>query len=103
MFVSCGENRRVKEVEILQKDGSYAAIDPQGTYTLASQNYLLKQGGDGLNLFTDHEFLNDEGTPDYQVLIDYINGSLNGVIGREYESVQGRIMVYPISTHEREE
>lgn len=103
MFVSCGENRRVKEVEILQKDGSYAAIDPQGTYTLASQNYLLKQGGDGLNLFTDHEFLSDEGTPDYQVLIDYINGSLNGVIGREYESVQGRIMVYPISTHEREE
>lgn len=47
--------------------------------------------------------IDPQGTPDYQVLIDYINGSLNGVIGREYESAQGRIMVYPISTHEREE
>lgn len=93
MFVSCGENRRVKEVEILQKDGSYAPLDPQGTYTLASQNYLLKQGGDGLNLFADHEFLTDEGTPDYQVLIDYISGSLNGVIGKEYEGPQRRIVI----------
>lgn len=92
MFISCGETRRVKGVEILQKDGSYAPLDPQGTYTLASQNYLLKQGGDGLNLFMDHVFLTDEGTPDYQVLIDYID-SLGGVIGKEYESPQGRITV----------
>lgn len=92
MFISCGENRRVKEVEILQGDGSYAALDPKGTYTLASQNYLLKSGGDGLNLFVDHVLLTDDGKPDYQVLIDYID-SLGGVIGKEYESPQGRITV----------
>ncbi len=60
------ENRRVKEVEILQ--------------------------GDGLNLFVDHVLLTDDGKPDYQVLIDYID-SLGGVIGKEYESPQGRITV----------
>lgn len=92
MFVSCGENRRVKEVEILQSDGSYAPLDPKGTYTLASQNYLIKQGGDGLNLFMGHALLTDEGTPDYQILIDYID-SLGGVIGKEYARAQGRIVV----------
>ena len=92
MFVSCGENRRVKEVEILQEDGSYAPLDPKGMYTLASQNYLLKNGGDGLNLFTEHVFLSDEGVADYQVLIDYID-SLGGVIGKEYGSPQGRIAI----------
>ena len=42
MFVACGENRRVKDVQVLQADGSYAPIDPAKTYTLASHNYLLK-------------------------------------------------------------
>ncbi len=48
--------------------------------------------GDGLNLFVDHVLLTDDGKPDYQVLIDYID-SLGGVIGKEYESPQGRITV----------
>ncbi len=53
MFVSCGANRRVTNVEVLQADGSYAAIDPVGTYTLASHNYMIRDGGDGLNMFMD--------------------------------------------------
>ena len=38
MFVSCGSSRRVKDVAVLQADGSYLPLEPQQTYTLASHN-----------------------------------------------------------------
>ncbi len=93
MFISCGNARRVKDVKVLQKDGSYAPLDPTRTYTLASQNYLLKKGGDGLSMFMDKPLTIDEGLADYQILIDYINDSLGGVIGTAYEKAQGRILI----------
>ena len=46
MFVEVAGDRRIKDVEVLQEDGTYAPIDPNGEYTLASHNYMLKQGGD---------------------------------------------------------
>ena len=93
MFVSCGNARRVKDVKVLKEDGSYAALEPEGTYTLASHNYLLKQGGDGFTMFMDNPLLLDEGILDYQVLITYVADYLGGSIGSEYESPQGRILV----------
>lgn len=93
MFVSCGDVRRVKDVKVLQEDGSYTPIDPAQTYTLASQNYLIKQGGDGLRMFMDNSLTLDEGMVDYQVLVTYINEHLGGNIGKEYEEPQGRIVV----------
>lgn len=93
MFLSCGDSRRVKDVMVLQEDGSYAPIDPGQTYTLASQNYLLKKGGDGLRMFMDKPLSIDDGLADYQVLIDYISNDLGGVIGKEYEKPQGRIVI----------
>ena len=77
MFVSCGENRRVKDVQVVQKDGSYTPIDPTKTYTLASHNYLIKQGGDGLSMFMDNTLTMNEGMLDYQVLITYITNHLD--------------------------
>lgn len=93
MFVSCGENRRVKDVQVLQEDGSYAPIDPAKTYTLASHNYLLKQGGDGLNMFMDNTLTINEGMLDYQVLITYITDPLGGTVSSDYAQTQGRITV----------
>lgn len=93
MFVSCGDARRVKDVRVLQEDGSYAPIDPDRIYTLASQNYLLKQGGDGQRMLMDNPLIMDEGKMDYQVLIDYIVDHLGGTIGKEYAGPQGRIVV----------
>lgn len=93
MFVSLGENRRVKDVQVLQADESYVPIDPAKTYTLASHNYLLKQGGDGLNLFMDNVLTINEGMLDYQVLITYITDYLGGTIGSDYAQPQGRITV----------
>ena len=93
MFVSCGDMRRVKDVKVLQEDGSYAPMEPDKTYTLASMNYLLKEGGDGLCMFMDNSLDVDEGMTDYQVLITYINDYLGGSIGEEYDEPQGRIVV----------
>lgn len=93
MFVSCGSSRRVKDVAVLQADGSYLPLEPQQTYTLASHNYLIKQGGDGLNMFMDNQLLIDEGMADYQVLITYMSENLGGSIGSAYADAAGRITV----------
>ncbi len=93
MFVSCGENRRVKDVQVLQDDGTYVPIDPQGTYTLASHNYLIKQGGDGLTMFMDNPLELDEGMLDYQILIMYLTEYQGGIVDDSYEVPQGRITV----------
>lgn len=93
MFVSCGNARRVKDVMVLQEDSSYALLDPRRTYTVASQDYLIKKGGDGLNMFMDKPLTVDEGMTDYEILETYIRENLGGVIGKEYEKPQGRITV----------
>ena len=93
MFLSCGDSRRVKDVQVLMPDGSYAPIDPDGLYTVASHNYLIKSGGDGLNMFMDCELLMDEGMLDYQVLITYITDYLDGTVDSVYSEPQGRITV----------
>lgn len=93
MFLSCGDTRRVRDVQVLQKDGSYAPLDADKEYTLASHNYLLKAGGDGYNMFMDNELLLDDGMADYQVLMNYIDGQLGGSIGAQYSEPQGRIVV----------
>lgn len=93
MFLSCGENRRVRDVQVLQPDGSTAPLEPDKTYTLASHNYLIKLGGDGLNMFMDNTLTVNEGMADYQVLITYITDHLGGTVGSEYARPQGRITV----------
>lgn len=95
MLVSIGDRRRVKNVEILKDDGSYEPIDPQATYTLASHNYLIKEGGNGVDFFMDNRILQDEVMLDNQVLITYIRDFLGGVVGEEYANPygQGRITI----------
>ena len=70
-------------------------LDPEATYTVASHNYLLKEGGDGTNVFMGDKILLDEIMLDNQVLITYVSESLGGVIGEEYSDPygQGRIVI----------
>lgn len=87
--------RRVTDVEILQKDGSYAPLDPKATYTLASHNYMLKDGGAGVPFLDDNLLLQDEVMTDNQVLITYMRDYLGGVVGEAYANPygQGRITI----------
>lgn len=90
-LLSVSGDRRISDVEILRGD-EYVPIDPTATYTLASQNYLIKNGGCGMLYFlAGHELIVEDGLFDYQLLINYIQ-SLNGDLSR-YETVDRRITV----------
>lgn len=81
MFVSVEGLRRVKNVQVLNQAGEYEPIDLGKTYTLASHNYMLKSGGDGINMFMDNKVLQDEVMIDNQVLITYIRDPPEGSRG----------------------
>lgn len=89
MFTGVDGEYRVKNVLV---DGEPLELDK--IYTLASHNYMLKDDGDGNTMFRGANILQDEVKLDNQVLIDYITGTLNGVIGEEYAEPygQGRII-----------
>lgn len=87
-FVKVTGAYRVSDVKV---DGK--ALDLKKTYTLASHNYMLKSGGDGFVMFKGSKLLQDEVMIDNQVLINYIQKSLNGVVGDRYAAPQGRIKI----------
>ncbi|MBO4704741.1 MAG: bifunctional metallophosphatase/5'-nucleotidase [Spirochaetaceae bacterium] len=92
MFAGVTGARRVKDV-LVEKDGKWVPIDPKATYTLASHNYMLKQGGDGFNMFEKDELLIDEGMIDNQVLMTYIVDILEGNLKDKYADIEGRITI----------
>lgn len=93
MFVKIDGARRVKNVYVLNENLEYELIDPNRTYTVASHNYLIKSGGDGINIFMNNKLILDEAMSDYQVVINYIVNNLNGTIDQKYESIEGRIII----------
>ena len=92
MFAGVTGARRVKDV-LVEKDGKWVPIDPKATYTLASHNYMLKEGGDGFNMFQNDELLIDEGMIDNQVLMTYIVDILEGNLKDKYADIEGRITI----------
>ncbi|MBQ6159575.1 MAG: 5'-nucleotidase C-terminal domain-containing protein [Oscillospiraceae bacterium] len=94
MFVEVAGERRVKDVQVLGKDGSYEPIDPEATYTLASHNYMLKQSGDGINMFKDNVILLDEVKVDNQVLIEYMTSAEFAAHDYSNWEGEGRIKVF---------
>ena len=76
------------------------------TYTLASHNYMIKNGGDGYTMFMDDKIIKDSVVIDNGALINYITENLNGVIGDEYKNPKGsgRIIIKEnISLNSQEE
>ena len=92
MFVSVDGDYRVTDVEILSADGSYSPIELDKTYTVASHNYMIKNCGDGYSMFSDNKLLIDEGMADYDMLISYIQDTLNGKLSA-YADTEGRITI----------
>ncbi len=86
--------RRVKNVEVLNREtGEYEPLVPEKTYTFASHNYLIKECGNGQNMFVDNVFIIDEGMLDYEVVIQYLTGTLGGDVPAEYFQPEGRITI----------
>ncbi len=84
MFAGVEGEYRVKNVMV-----GGEPLDLEKTYTLASHNYMLKNGGDGFNMFIGCPILQDEVMLDNQVLINYITGTLGGVVGEPYDAPYG--------------
>ena len=82
--------RRVRNVVVGDRP-----LDPGAWYRLAGADNQLLEKGNGYTMFEGAEVLVKEGKLDNQLLIDYITGPLNGVIGEEYADPygQGRIVV----------
>ena len=64
-------------------------LNVNSTYTVASHNYMIKEGGSGFNMFMDNTLLQDCTMLDNQLLIDYITGYLGGTIGNQYADPYG--------------
>lgn len=92
-FVSVEGDRRVKNVRVMGPTGAWEPLDPEGVYTVASHNYLIKEGGGGATMFMDNELLINEGMLDYQMLITYIIEDLQGNLSEKYSATENRITV----------
>ena len=91
------------ENEFTGVDGAYRVtdvmvgdqpLDVNKTYTLASHNYMLKNGGDGFVMFKTDKLLKDSVMIDNAVLINYIVDELGGnVTAEQYGEAAGRINI----------
>ena len=92
MFAGVEGEYRVKNVKIGGEE-----LVPDKLYTVASHNYMLKNGGDGFNMFMNCKLLQDEVMIDNQVLINYITGTLGGVVGEAYAEPYGQGRIIAVS------
>lgn len=90
-FVEVAGARKVSDVRV---NGMPIELDK--TYTVASHNYMLKQGGDGFTMFKGCKVIKDEIMVDNQVLITYVQDYLNGTVPADYAEPQGRIKILTI-------
>ena len=68
-------------------------LDVNKTYIVASHNYMLKSGGDGMTMFKGSKIIRDEVITDVDLLSSYIRNQLGGNVGSDYANPagQGRI------------
>jgi 2',3'-cyclic-nucleotide 2'-phosphodiesterase (5'-nucleotidase family) len=85
-------NSRVYNVEVLNSEsGKYEPLALDKTYTVASNNFILLENGDGMTMFAGAEVVSDTGILDVEVLERYVVHHLGGVIDDRYAQANGRI------------
>lgn len=89
-FVSVDGEYRVRDIYVGEEP-----LDVNRTYTLASHNYWLKSGGDGMSMLMGCPILKDETMVDVDTITSYISEYLGGSVGEEYKDPrgQGRITI----------
>jgi 2',3'-cyclic-nucleotide 2'-phosphodiesterase (5'-nucleotidase family) len=76
---------RVHDVEIYNREtGEYEPLDLEKTYTLAGNNYTLRNGGGGMTMLRDDaELVLDYVGEDYMIFADYLKSFTNNSIKTE--------------------
>lgn len=89
-FTGVSGEYRVKDIVV-----GGETLDIQKTYTVASHNYMLKNGGSGMTMFAGSELVKDDVMVDVDTLTSYIKKGLGGTVGAGYENPkgQGRIVI----------
>jgi len=97
MFTGVDETkvRRVRNVLV-----GGEPLDPVKTYSLASVDYQLLSHGDGYTMFDGCKVLQESVKLDNQVLIDYIQGTLGGVVGEGYDNPYGQGRIVSVGAEE---
>ena len=84
--------RRVSNIQILNKEGSYEPIDLNRTYTIAGFNYHLVDGG-GQGILSGANIIASDMGQDIEILTIYMQQYLEGKIDRKYANTEGRILI----------
>lgn len=87
-------DRRLSDVQIQKADGSWAPIDPNAKYTVATIAYCVRDGGFNL-LFSQCPVLQQTEILYCDAVVQYIKENLGGHIGQEYAKPQGRLVFVP--------
>lgn len=83
---------RVYNAKILNSEtGKYEALELDKKYTIASINFILLEGGGGMDMFEGARVVNDTGILDIHILESYIASNLGGVIPEKYAKADVRI------------
>ena len=77
-------------------------LDPEKTYKVASHDYQLLSNGDGYTMFAGANVLQESVKLDNQVLMDYITGTLGGVVGESYEEPYGQGRIVAVGSEKAE-
>lgn len=85
-------NSRVYNVEVLNSEsGKYEPLALDKTYTVASNNFILLENGDGMTMFEGADVVSDTGILDVEILERYVVHHLGGVIDDRYAQANGHI------------
>ena len=84
--------KHVSEVQVMQRDGTYAPLDTEAVYSVAVLDYCVTGGGFS-NIFKGCRVTKNSGKLYRDIVVDYVNNALGGNIGTDYAMPQGRIMV----------
>lgn len=91
MFVGIEGERRVKNVTV-----GGESLDPEQTYTVAGQDYVLLEHGDGFTMFDNPVSVPEHLNVDIQIIMDYLEDTLQGEVPDQYAEPygEGRIVIW---------
>ncbi len=92
MFVGVTGERRIKTVMVGNEP-----LDPNKTYTVAGTEYTMLENGDGHTAFNGSKVLKTAEKLDYEIIVDYIQNQLGGVIGEEYANPYGQERIVAVT------
>ena len=79
------KHNKVYDVKVQDPNFStYETLDPEKMYTVASNNFILLECGDGMTMFEGAKVVSDTGILDVEILEEYIVNDLGGEIGPKY-------------------